>query len=157
MDNLTAIIPTSPIKSHPDTSIIEETIKSIRHHLPDSEIIVTFDGVREEQEDLLEEYTEFKKQMLWKFLHEYKNILPFVFEEHMHQSDMMRAVIDEVKTPLLLYVEADAPLVTDERIDWNKCIDFLLAGEANTIRLHHEANIPEQHSHLMLKTKDKFL
>ena len=70
MDNLTAIIPTSPIKSHPDTSIIEETIKSIRHHLPDSEIIVTFDGVREEQEDLLEEYTEFKKQMLWKFLHE---------------------------------------------------------------------------------------
>jgi len=157
MDEITAVVCTSPIKSHPDTSILETTIKSIRHHLPKSEIIITFDGVREENKDWTDRYNEFKNKMLWKCLHEYTNVLPIIFQEHQHQSGMMNSVISEIKTPLLLYVEGDAPLVTDERIDFKKCVEFIMGGEANTIRFHHEGVIPVEHHHLMLKTKDKFL
>ena len=47
-DKITVIIPTSFIKSHPSTGIIEEVIKGVRERLPDSEIIITFDGMRKE-------------------------------------------------------------------------------------------------------------
>lgn len=157
MDNITVIIPTSPLKTHPDSTVLETTIASVRHHLPHCEIIITFDGVREEQQELTKAYNEFKNKMLWKFLHEYKNILPYVFEAHAHQSDMLRKVIGDIKTPLLLYVEGDAPLVTDEPIDWKACVNMILTGEANTVRFHHEGVIPKEHNHLMLEKKGTFL
>jgi hypothetical protein len=45
--DITVVLVTSVIPSHPETYIVEETIKSIRHHLPDSEIILQIDGLRE--------------------------------------------------------------------------------------------------------------
>ncbi len=156
-DFITVVIPTSVLPSHPELYIIEETIQNIRVHLPDVEIILQIDGLRSEQEDRKTDYDEYKTQILWDCLHKYKNVLPVVFDEHSHQSDMMRETIDKIRTPLLLYVEGDAPLTPDRPIDWQKCVDFIMDGEANTIRFHHEAVIPTEHNHLMLKTKDKFL
>lgn len=146
----TVLIPVSPIKSHPSTAILEETIKSVRHNLPDSEIILMFDGVRPEQEGRRADYELFIRNMLWKANHEYKNILPVIFNVHQHQTGMTRAVLDMIRTPLLLFVEQDTPLVIDEPIEWNVCTqNILVPGNADVIRFHHEGVIPKDHEHMI--------
>lgn len=155
MNEITVVIPTSPIRRHPDTSLIEQTISDIRAHLPDSEIIIGFDGIRHEQEYLRGQYDEFKSRMLWRCLHKYRNVLPIVYDAHMHQSGMMLDWLDRVRTPLLLYVESDTPLTPDRPIDWEKCVNYIYTGRANTIRFHFENVIPEEHHDLMLGSPDK--
>lgn len=155
--DITVIIPTSVIPSHPDTSIIDETIKSVRHHLPDSEIILQVDGLRDEQKHRKDQYNEYKNRILWKSLHEWKNVLPIIFDEHSHQSTMMKKTIEIIRTPLMLYVEADAPLTIDQPIDWTACINFIDSGKANTVRFYHEAVVPAEHDWLMMDTVEEFL
>lgn len=155
--DITIIIPTSVLPSHPSTSVIDETISTIRYHFPENEIILQIDGLREEQNSLKKDYDEYKNRVLWKCLHEWKNVLPIVFNEHSHQTNMMKETIDLIRTPLLLYVEADAPLVTDEFIDWQKCADMFDCGKANTIRFHFESQIPKEHEHLMHGIEDGFM
>lgn len=156
-DQITVIIPTSPIPSHPSLEIVQQTIASVRHHLPTADIILQIDGLRKESKDRKEAYDEYKTKVLWKCLHEYKNVLPVVFDGLHHQSGMLRETLDLVKTPLILYVEQDAPLRVDRKIDWDKCIDFIISGEANTIRFHHEEIIPKEHDNLMIGVKDGFM
>lgn len=146
---ITAVIPVSPILSHPDTSILETTVASIRHHLPDAEIILTFDGVRPEQEERRHDYEEHIRRVLWLADHQWRNTAPFIFDQHQHQTGMLRRVINEIRTPLMLYVEADTPLVTDEPIDWEACTNLIESGASNSVRFHHEAVIPEPHKHMM--------
>ena len=114
---ITVVTPVSPIKSHPDTTILEETITSVRTLLPSAEIFLTFDGVRDEQKSRQADYDEFIHRTLWLSDHVWGNVVPFLFEEHQHQSGMMRHIIDKIDTSLLLYVEQDTPIVTDEPID----------------------------------------
>lgn len=158
--DITVMIPVSPIKSHPYTTVIDETISTIRHHLPDAEIIVTFDGVRKEQEDRRTDYERFKREFLWNCLNNkaYKNILTIDFEEHSHQVKMAREALKYVNTDLILYCEQDTPLTPDNYIDWEKCKDFIRSGAANMIRFHFEALIPEPHKHMMIgKVENGFL
>lgn len=157
---ITVIIPVSPVKSHPSIKIVDETIHTIRKHLPDSEIIVTFDGVREEQEDRREDYEEFKRRFLWECFHNpvYKNVFPVDFKVHSHQVKMARGALQYVNTDLVLYCEQDTPLTPDVEIDWQKCIDLIDSGEANLVRFHFEATIPEPHKHMMIgEAEDGFL
>lgn len=150
IDNkITVVIPCSPIKSHPGTSIIAETIDSVRHHLPTAEIIVTFDGVREEQEHRRADYEEAIRQVLWKSNNDWK-LYPIIFDEHLHQVGMAREIINEIDTPTILYVEQDTPLVTDYEIPFNKLLKYIENGTSNTIRFHFEAVIPDEHTHLMM-------
>lgn len=146
---ITAIVPVSPIKSHPGTEILTETLDSIRACLPDAEIILTFDGVREEQEDRRDDYEQFLFQALWLADHHYGNILPLIFDRHEHQTGMMRHTLTHIDTELLLYVEQDTPLVTDEPIDWHSICEFIHYGHSNLVRLHHEGVIPVEHEHMM--------
>lgn len=145
----TVVITTSPIPSHPSMEIIEETIESIRHYL-DCEIIIAIDGVRYEQERMRKQYEEYVAELLWACNYRYKNVSPVVFQTHHHQSGMMREILPLVKTPLLLFVEHDTPLVTDEPIDFIYLQETLLAGKANMIRFHYEAFIPKEHKYLMI-------
>lgn len=145
----TAIITTSPIPSHPSTEIIDETIKSIRHHL-DCDIIIGIDGIRLEQEDRRKDYEEYIRRLLWKCNFEYKNVIPVVFDTHKHQSGMIKAILPMITTPLLLFMEHDTPLVTDDPIDFSYLQETLLEAKAHAIRLHYEAFIPEPHKHLMI-------
>lgn len=154
MRDITVVIPTSVLPSHPSLRIIEETLETVRLHLPDSEIILQVDGLRPEQQDRKADYDAYKTQLLWNCLHKYKNVLPVVFDEMHHQSGMLRETIDLIKTPLMLYVEGDCPLTPDRPIDWGKFTQLLLSGEANTIRLHHENVIPEPHRPLMIGEVD---
>jgi hypothetical protein len=156
-DNVTIIVVASVIPSHPDTTIIDETIASVRSHFPDNEIILQLDGLRKERLSRKNDYDEFKNRVLWKCLHEWKNVLPVIFDEHNHQTDMMKKTIDDVQTAAILYVEGDAPITPDIEIDWQKCLDMLEYEKANTIRFHFEASIPFEHNHLMLGLEDGFM
>jgi hypothetical protein len=156
-DNVTIIVVASVIPSHPDTFIIDETIASVRSHFPDNEIILQLDGLRKERLARKDDYDEFKSRVLWKCLHEWKNVLPVIFDEHSHQTDMMKKTIDDIQTAAILYVEGDAPLTPDIEIDWQKCLDMLEYEKANTIRFHFEASIPIEHEHLMFGIEDGFM
>lgn len=145
----TAIIPVSPITSHPSIEILEATVKSIRHWHPDSEIIITFDGVREEQESKGSDYATFIRHALFMCNTEW-NAVPIIFNKHTHQVGMARVALEEVKTQTILYCEQDTPLVTDEPIQWTTLISDIENGYANVIRFHFEAGIPESHRYLML-------
>ena len=152
-EKITVIIPVSPWKSNPDTTIVETVIQSVRYHLPLSEIIITFDGVREEQRDKSEVYQEFVKRMLWKINVDNNNILPLVFEKHTHQSGMMREALKYVRTESVLYVEGDSPLYYRE-IDWDNITDIISKDEARIVRLYNKHEIPEDHEYLMHHDKD---
>ena len=69
---------------------------------------------------------------------------------------MLKQTIDLIDTACFLYVEGDAPLTNDD-IDWEKCLDMFEYGKANTIRFHFEAFIPEPHEHLMFGLEDGFM
>lgn len=155
--DVTIILATSIIPTHPSTKIIDETIKSIRHHFPDNEIIMQIDGLRSEQLHRKQEYDEYKNRILWKCLHEYNNVLPIIFDKHSHQSTMLKQTINFINTSCLLYVEGDAPLTPDVEIDWDKCLDMIEYNKANTIRFHFESSIPEPHQHLMFGLEDGFM
>jgi hypothetical protein len=154
---ITVVTPVSPIKSHPDTAILEETITSIRTLFPTAEIFLTFDGVREEQQNRRADYDEFVRRTLWLADHIWGNIVPFLFDSHEHQSGMMRHIIDKIDTTLLLYVEQDTPLVVDEPTDVNAITDFILGGYSNVVRLYHEGVMPAEHKHLMHGRTDVFI
>ncbi len=156
-NDITVIVVTSVLPDHPDTSILDETIDSIRYHFPKNEIILQIDGLREERINRKNDYDEFKNRILWKCLHEWKNVLPVIFDQHSHQSTMMKKTIDLINTSLLLYVEGDAPLCTDSKIDWQKCLDMIEYEKAKTIRFHFEAQIPNPHKHLMFGLEDGFM
>lgn len=153
-DNVTVVIPASPIPSHPDIRIIDETIKSVRHHFKGSNIIVTLDGVRPEQEDMRENYEKFIRNFLWKCNFEYDNVSPVIFDEHKHQSGMLKETLPMIKTPLVLYVEHDTPLTTDRDLELSFLKANLITGKANVIRFHFEEFIPEPHKHLMIGDPD---
>lgn len=150
-DELSVVVPVSPIKSHPETYILDETIESIRHHMSDVTIYVTFDGVRQEQRHMSEKYAEFIRRIMWKH-----DIYPIIHSEHMHQSGMMIDVLRKIDTPYVMYVEQDTPLVIDEPIDWKRVFAMISYGGSNMIRFHHEAHVPKEHSHMMLELDGEY-
>jgi hypothetical protein len=156
-NDITIVIVTSVLPDHPSTIIIDQTISDIRKHFEKNEIILQIDGLREERLSRKEDYDEYKNIILWKCLHEWNNVLPIIFDEHCHQTTMMRKTIDLIDTPVMLYVEGDAPLVPDHEIDWQKCLDLIKYKDANTIRFHFEAFIPKEHDHLMFGLEDGFM
>ena len=146
---ITVLMPTSVIPSHPDTSMIAETIRSVRKQLPNAEIILMIDGVRQEQSDRKADYDEYVRRLIWKCNHEWTNVLPIVSINHQHQANITRMALGHVKTPAVLFVEHDTPLVGE--IDWDGLCDVVGSGDMNVIRLSHESN------HLFDLYRDKML
>lgn len=158
INDVTIVVPTSVISDHPDTSIIDAVISSIRHHFPDNEIILQIDGLREEQAHRKDSYDEYKSRVLWKCLHEWNNVLPIVFEEHSHQSTMITKTIDLVRTPAILYVEGDVAINKDAEIDWQTIMDMLDSQEAYTVRFYSfNKTIEPSHEYLMLEQSGDFI
>lgn len=147
-DKITVLVPTSPIRSHPSTEIIEQTIATIRERLVNAEIIIMIDGIRPEEIERTTIYQEYIRSLLWKCNFEYSNVLPLVFPEHSHQIKMTREALKLVRTPCVLFVEHDTPLC--EPIPFSSLADIVASGDANMIRLHHEALILKTHQYLML-------
>ena len=154
---VTVLTPVSPIPSHPETAILDQTIESVRFHLPDAEIMLMFDGIRRQMGHRTADYHEFTRRMLWRADKVYGNMCPYIFEKHKHQVGMLRETLGEVRTPLVLFVEQDTPLVTDELIDWDACIDMITSGKADVIRFHHEGVIPREHAGMCHGLDGQFL
>ena len=148
MSEITVVIPTSPVPCHPSTEIIEEVIHSIRRQLPDAPIIIACDGVRPELEHRREQYKEYVLQLA--HIKDAGQLVCYIFEQHMHQAGLLKAVIDDIKTPLLFFCEHDTP-IDDKPIDWEAIESLLLDGDANTVRLYWHETIHPEHVHLMRK------
>lgn len=147
MKSITVLIPVSPIPTHPSAEVIEQTIASIRERLPDSEIIIMFDGVAPWLMEYKAQYEEFKQRFLWE-CNTKENMTPMVFDSHSHQSLMMREALKLVRTAVILFSEQDTPLHND--IPFEQIVEPIKAGYANLIRFHFEAQIHPEHQHLML-------
>ena len=148
-DLVTAVITTSPVAAHPSTDVLEETVASIRERVgPDVEIIIAADGVRREQRGLSDRYDDYLRRVTRLAAHEWTNVMVSIEDRFVHQANVTRRVLDEVKTPLLLFVEHDTPLVGP--IEWAPLVDLVRSGEANVVRFYHEAAIHPEHERLMV-------
>ena len=157
-DQITVLVSTSPSILHPDTTIIDETIQSIRERLPRSEILVMCDGVRPEQQALTDPYLEYLRRVVWKSMHHWDNLYPIVMGEFVHQAEATRRTLPMVHTPLVLFVEHDTPLIGEIPFDR---LAQIVAKENMVIRLHHEAAVHPEHEHLnvsgLIRRKDVWL
>ena len=144
---VTVLIPTSPVPCHPDTSIIEETVASVRERFPKSDIRIMVDGVRPEQWARTPDYHEYTRRLLWLAHNVWWNVTVTVHDVHKHQATMAREELESVATPLLLYVEHDTPLINDWPV--TELVQPLLTFDAHLIRLNHEHMIHPEHAHLL--------
>jgi hypothetical protein len=147
-DLITVVIPTSPIPGHPNTADIVETVESVREQLGDCDIVIAADGVRPEQLDRTADYEEYLRRLLWLANFRWHNVWPMRLGEWGHQANTVRAALAKVRTPLVLFVEHDCPLVGD--IEWAKLCAFVQSGDAHHLRLHISPEFHSDHEPLML-------
>lgn len=146
-DEITAIVLTSPTKLNPDLSMIQETIRSVRERIGGCEILVCCDGVRAEQNHMRDAYEIYLHELaMW--CNTQFNVCPFLNGTHMHQSGLIRRILDEVRTPYVLMMEHDTPLCGD--IDWGCVLDQMEQFDLNQMRFSHEALILDVHKRLFL-------
>lgn len=145
--NIITIIPTSPISIHPSTDMIEEVIDSIQLNLPDTEIIILADGIRDEVSFRKEAYEEYLKRLKEKVkLWDAKLI---IFPTPTQQAGMLNSIIDDITRPILMFVEHDCPLRIDIPINWYSIISALLWEEVNLVRFYWQYEIHPEHQYLM--------
>lgn len=145
--DISVVIPTSVIPSHPSTHILDWCIASVRSHLFDAPIYVMADGVRQEQQDRLEAYNEFKRNL--KFPPWAGKTELVAFNTFHHQAAMMRSTLNMITTPLVFFIEHDWILL--ESIPWDAMAETILERKADVIRLHQEAEVHPEHRHLMME------
>jgi hypothetical protein len=131
MEAITVVMTTNLIPSHPATTVIDETITSLKRHLPGVEplIWVLADGLKKDQLGQAEDYARYKK----KLRERWTAVKIIEFLGHTHQTEMLREVLPQVKTPLILWVEHDWPLLAGEKIEWEKLAEVLLLGEVTDV------------------------
>lgn len=142
-DKITVIVTTSPVPRHPATDHIEQTIDSIREQLPTAEIVIVADGVRREQRRKTHDYDEYLRRLLWLTNTRWGNVVPLLLDQWGHQANAVRAALELVTTPLVLFVEHDTPLVGD--IDWSGICAAVESGEANVVRFHEDVDLNPDH------------
>ena len=146
-DQITVLMPTSPIPSHPSTAVIEETIDSVRAQLPRAEILVMCDGIRPAQEHYRPAYEAYLYELVRLCREKWSNVLPIIHGEHRHQSGMTWHALNVVTTPTILFVEHDCPIRGD--IPWAAITNAVRGDRADVVRLHHEASVLPVHEYLM--------
>ena len=147
-EKLTVLVATSPIPSHPQTRIIEETVVSVRERT-NAEIILMIDGVREEQEDRKYNYQVYIHDLLW-LCKQWGKCYPMIFDTHQHQANMTREALRCVRTPTVMFMEHDTPLREKPwSIPLDEMCEVIEGGKVNLIRLHYEASVLDVHQHLM--------
>lgn len=146
-DQVTVVIPTSPIPCHPSTEMIEKVIEGVRQYFPVTRIIIMADGVRPSVEHRRVQYTEYLVYLTEKYFG--TNTILKIAPEPRQQSGMLRAVMQHIDTPLVLFVEHDAVLRDKPPIEWGPIISLLLSGQVSMVRFYHWDRIWHEHQHLM--------
>ena len=148
-DITTVLITTSPSVKHPDTSIIEETVASIRWHLPKAPIIIACDGVRPEQEAYRERYSEFVLWLEAICISQWKDVRLWVEPTWVHQAQLIARALKTVQTPLILFSEHDQALLP-EPIPWDDIGRMTCQRKINLTRFMLEDAVKPEWNHLML-------
>lgn len=149
-NQLTVLIPTSPIPSHPSTAILDETIANVRKY-SDCKIVIMGDGIHPSLTKRTEAYGQYLFMVgvncrAGKYGDcELKN-----FYRHTHQVEMTRRTLMTVTTPLIMFVEHDTSPIGD--IPFKEVCDVVeLFRPVNYIRFNIFEKIPEEHRYLMLE------
>lgn len=145
---ITVLIPTSPIRSHPSTAILDETVRSVLQWLPGARIWIMSDGVRPEMAEFRTRYEKYRRLLFAKRDYEWEHVCIETFPEHLHQVGMTRQILPLVTTPLVLFMEHDCPLVIDRDIDWQGIVDAIDSREVNCIRFLNESRVAPHHLYL---------
>ena len=150
-DQVTILIPTSPIPSHPSTALIDETIAGLRNYFPTAKIIVMCDGVRASVEHRRGQYGEYLRNLHKKYVQsiDFGNVELFFFNDPTQQAWMTRETLKKVTTPFVIFNEHDAILRSDPPIEWNAIFHLLETDQANLIRFYHWDRIWHEHQYLM--------
>lgn len=152
-DRLICVIPTSPVKSHPDTGLIDRTIASVRQQIgPNPLIMILADGVRAEQREMLKPYHTYVAELRRRYA---GNFQYFVMEffNHLHQVGMLRWVFRKgisglaSRAPHILLCEHDCPFTPDP-IDWGNVCAVLDAKRFDVVRFLFEGDIHAEHRHM---------
>lgn len=147
-DQVTILIPTSPIPSHPSTAIIDEVIAGVRRYFPTAKIIIMCDGVRPSVEHRRGQYALYLLMLAGRYKDD-SNISLKVFSDPTQQAWMVRETLKEVTTPFVLFNEHDAILKTDPAIEWDAIFHLLETEDANLVRFYHWDRIWWEHEYLM--------
>jgi hypothetical protein len=148
---VTVLIPTSPIPRHPDTALLEECVAGIRVHFPQAHIIIMADGIRSQIAFRSEQYAEYLKNLV-TLINEGKlgNTKMSVFANHSQQATMTQNMIHHhVTTPLILFVEHDAIFRPSPAINFPAIFDLLLTEQANIVRFYGWQDVWPEHTYLM--------
>lgn len=128
-------IPTSPVQSNPDTTIIEKTVASARKYLPGCPIVITFD-CPVEGFGSNPAYNEFIANVI-------DRVKPngyVIHQEHMHQSGMMKHFLEKFKGDQIVYLEHDWEFTGE--IPFDKMIQIIEEGKADLIRVLWPTELP---------------
>lgn len=149
IDRVTVLMVTSPSPLHPSTNMIVDTINSVRTRLPNAEILIGIDGLRAQDEDRADIYYEYARRLCAE-VNPLRNVCPFVFDEHAHQSGMVNRLLDEVHTDHVLFMEHDAPLTGE--IDFDECVQMMDRHDLGLLRFHYDHDVHPEHAYLYLET-----
>jgi hypothetical protein len=155
---ITVLVPTSPIKSHPSTEIIEKCIASVRLHLATAKIIIMADGVRPEQKDYEERYVDYLTK-LKTIAADWGDVSFSLFAHFSHQAHMTRETLKAVHTPLILFLESDTFFIRDAPIDFAGICRVIRSGALHMVEFHchWEPWTLPAHDHLMLDKDRHFI
>lgn len=150
-DQVTVLIPTSPIPRHPDTGLIVQVIDSIRYYLPSVHLIVMVDGIRPQIEHRRAQYDGYKTNLTnLKDAGRLGDAELLIFDEYSQQAIMTREALKRVQTPLILFCEHDAVFRTEPPAPKFPAIfNLLLSGGINLVRFYNWADIWHEHEYLM--------
>lgn len=149
MIDITILIPTSPIPSHPSTAILDETIANIRKYT-NASIIVMCDGVHASLKQRKQNYQEYISAIKQKAQdNEYGNVGFVEFHSHKHQARMTLETLALVNTELIMFCEHDTSPIGDIPFD-HICNMVKNSIEINCIRFNIFDQIPVEHNYLML-------
>ena len=146
-DLVTIVVVTSPIPSHPDTCLIDNTLSRLRYHFPTARMVVNCDGVRPELAHRKHAYDDYlyRLQLLGRTGLDFETVTWF---NHTHQSTMFYQTLEAVTTPLVLFSEHDLPLFTDREIDWHMIARAILSGAIDLVRFMLTESIHPEHLYL---------
>ena len=147
-DQVTILIPTSPIPSHPSTAIIDEVIAGLRHYFPTAKIILMCDGVRASVEHRREQYYDYLANLGDNYQDD-ENLRRKIFLDPTQQAWMTRETLKEVTTPFVIFNEHDAILRANPPIEWEAIFHLLETDDANMVRFYHWSRIWHEHEYLM--------
>lgn len=151
-DLVTILVSTSPVPSHPDTALLDETIARLRAYpeLADCPLILMADGVRPEQQQRQPAYDQFKARIAQRIASgQLPHFTLLEAAEHQHQANMTMQALEQVRTPFIFFCEHDTYPVGD--VPMAGIVEAMRAypEQLKHVRLHIFERMIAEHDYLM--------